>query len=75
MVTKKPQSPASPSIAVPEGFVVLPEGGAIEQPVPDAAMSESAAQPEPPRSFFRGVAVGIAIMIPVWAWLLLRLVR
>jgi hypothetical protein len=30
---------------------------------------------EPKRSFFRGVAVGLAIMIPVWAWLIIRLLH
>jgi hypothetical protein len=30
------------------------------------------ASPEPEKSFFRGVVVGLAIMIPVWAWLLIR---
>jgi hypothetical protein len=30
---------------------------------------------EPKRSFFRGVAVGLAIMIPIWAWLIIRLVH
>ena len=28
---------------------------------------------EPQKSFFRGVAVGIAVMIPVWAWVIIRL--
>ena len=30
---------------------------------------------QPRKSFFRGVAVGLAIMIPVWTWLLIRLIR
>jgi len=39
-------------------------GPAIEQPAI-----------EPRKSFFRGVAVGIGIMIPIWAWLILRFVN
>ena len=39
----------------------------------DALASDSGVPPR--KSFFRGVAVGLAIMIPVWAWLLIRLVR
>jgi hypothetical protein len=27
---------------------------------------------EPSKSFFRGVAVGIAIMVPIWAWVIIR---
>ena len=30
---------------------------------------------EPRGSFFRGVAVGMAIMIPIWVWLAIRLLR
>jgi hypothetical protein len=30
---------------------------------------------EPRRSFFRGVAVGLAIMIPIWTWLIIWLLR
>ncbi len=47
-----------------------------------AATGESAAEREdelsyvePRKSFFRGIAVGLAIMIPIWTWLILRLLR
>ena len=30
---------------------------------------------EPRKSFFRGIAVGLAIMIPVWTWLIIRLLH
>jgi hypothetical protein len=30
---------------------------------------------EPRKSFFRGVVVGIAIMIPLWTWLIIRFLR
>jgi hypothetical protein len=26
----------------------------------------------PGKSFFRGIVVGIAIMVPIWAWLIIR---
>jgi hypothetical protein len=42
-----------------------------------AGARRDAEQPtiEPRRSFFRGVAVGLAIMIPIWTWLILWLLR
>jgi hypothetical protein len=33
------------------------------------------ASARPGKSFARGVAVGIAIMIPIWVWLVLTLLR
>jgi hypothetical protein len=43
---------------------------------PSAEPSSGQASVAPPRkSFFRGVAVGIAIMIPIWTWLIILLLR
>jgi hypothetical protein len=39
---------------------------------PGAAPDTELPAVEPRKSFFRGVAVGIAIMIPIWAWLIIR---
>jgi hypothetical protein len=76
MATNKPQS-VQPAAAAQQPFAgaPLPQGSFIEQPLGDAASHSSATLPQPRKSFFRGVAVGIAIMIPIWAWLILRLVH
>lgn len=77
MAIKKPPSTNGASAATEERFAALPvcKGNAVERSSPDAALSNSAALPKQQKSFFRGVAVAIAIMIPIWAWLILKLVR
>jgi hypothetical protein len=39
----------------------------------DLGADQSSAEPK--RSFFRGIAVGLAIMIPIWTWLIIRLLH
>jgi hypothetical protein len=34
--------------------------------------SDEQAITEPRKSFFRGIFVGIAIMVPIWGWLIIR---
>ncbi len=39
----------------------------VAEPPADIAQDSD----EPKKSFFRGVAVGLAVMIPVWVWVIL----
>ncbi len=76
MVTNNVQ-PVNPPSVVRQPFVpgALPSGTFAEQPLAGNGTSRSAVEPEPRKSFFRGVAVGLAIMIPLWIWLIIKLVR
>jgi hypothetical protein len=49
--------------------------GAARVTLPEAAAGIGQRSAEPKKSFFRGVAVGLAVMIPLWLWLILWLVR
>ncbi len=56
------------SVMIPVPSVYIRTGETV-----DARPNEASIRPR--KSFFRGVAVGLAIMIPVWAWLLMRLMH
>lgn len=45
----------------------------VRAPEPPAEVEQRTAEPR--KSFFRGVAVGIGIMIPMWVWLILQYMR
>jgi len=71
------RTPADPPPAV--GKKALSSAFAPELYVPtgdsstDIDREESSVEPR--RSFFRGIAVGLAIMIPIWTWLIIRLLH
>ena len=46
--------------------VLVGTGEAVDGPIVDRTPTE------PEKSFFRGVVVGLAIMVPIWAWLIIR---
>jgi hypothetical protein len=70
-------NPAEPPPAIGQKGLVssFVADGRIAPRAHITAPGEELTSTKPRKSFFRGVAVGIAIMIPIWAWVILRLMR
>jgi len=68
------RTPADPPpVAGKKGAIsAFAPGVPVKTREPDAGPDTELPVVEPRKSFFRGVAVGIAIMIPIWAWLIIR---
>ena len=69
-----PRTPASPPPVMGQERQGSGFAPAIHVRPDESTEASSAVLPstEPRRSFARGVAVGIAIMIPIWVWLIIR---
>jgi hypothetical protein len=68
------RTPADPPVGAKKGLAsTCSQRLYVREGRPADELSQDQPHVEPKKSFFRGVAVGIAVMIPIWAWIIIRI--